>query len=25
MKQLGLLEHDYLDNPFSMLEVVKEA
>lgn len=25
MKQLGLLEYDYLDNPFSMLEVVKEA
>lgn len=25
MKQLKLLEHDYLDNPFSMLEVVKEA
>ena len=25
MKQLNLLEHDYLDNPFSMLEVVKEA
>ena len=24
MKQLNLLEHDYLDNPFSMLEVVKE-
>ena len=25
MKQLKLLEQDYLDNPFSMLEVVKEA
>ena len=25
MKQLNLVEHDYLDNPFSMLEVVKEA
>ena len=24
-KQLNLLEYDYLDNPFSMLEVVKEA
>lgn len=25
MKQLKLLEHDYLDNPFSMIDVVKEV
>lgn len=25
MKRLGLLEHEYLNNPFSMIEVIKEV